>query len=84
MKHFFTAEWTVLVLFEFSCNILAVFCCCVILAFAFCTLKGNDINRSLFLASHFNTPKHLKLVLAELPSGIGPLTSALPMLCSTN
>ena len=35
MKHFFTAEWTVLVLFEFSCNILAVFCICISIGFDF-------------------------------------------------
>ena len=53
MKDRLAAEWTVLVLFKFSCDILAVLVCCVVLALAFCALQSDDFNSSLFLASHF-------------------------------
>ena len=88
VQNFLAAEWAIFILFEFTLNVLAVLCCSVILAFTFCALKGDNINRSLFLASHFISPKYdvlpWAIVFFQLPSGIGPLTSALPMLCSTN
>ena len=81
MQDFFAAERTIFILFELALNVLAVFCGRVILALAFSTLKSDDIDRRLFLAGHFRI---LLNNFKKLPSGIGPLTSALPMLCSTN
>lgn len=52
MQRLFPAERAVLILFQLTLNILAVFSRCVILAFAFTALKRDYINGCLFLASH--------------------------------
>ena len=49
---FLAAPWTILILFKLSSDILAVFVCCVILAFAICTLQCDDFYGCLFLAAH--------------------------------
>ncbi len=52
VQNFFAAERAVLVLFQFALNVLAVFGRRVVLAFAFRTLKRDNINRCLFFAAH--------------------------------
>ena len=52
MKDFLAAEWAILVLLEFSSDVLTILCRSIILAFAFCALKSNDIDRCLLLATH--------------------------------
>ena len=75
------AERAILVLFKLSSNVLAVLVCSIVLLFAVCALQGNDFYGCLFLACHFRfSYKNLK----KLPSGIGPLTSSLPTMCSTD
>ena len=60
MKNLFAAEWAILVLFQFAGNILTVLCSCIILSFALCALKGNNINCCLFFATHSNnSPKKI-------------------------
>lgn len=44
MQNFFAAERAVLILLKFPLNVLAIFCCCVILTLTFCALKSDDIN----------------------------------------
>ncbi len=57
MQNFFTAEGAILILFELTLNVLAVFCRRIVLAFTFAALKSDDINSCLFLATHFISPK---------------------------
>lgn len=47
-----SAERAIFAQLKFSCNVLTVLVSCIILSFAFCALKSDDFNRSLFLASH--------------------------------
>ena len=56
MQNFLTAERTILVLFKFTLNVLAIFCRSIVLTFTFAALKSDNVNGCLFLATHFTSP----------------------------
>ena len=63
MKSLFAAERAVLILFEFTRDVLAVFRRCIVLALALAALQSNNIDGRFFLTSHTVSPELLPTLL---------------------